>query len=109
MLETVAIALETQEQQPNGVGDGLQLKARSNYGAAQDPFTHLHLWLNLDHRADVTFGAAEVERLDRAFGKMGLEGVKRALLPRLDDIRGLEPGRRSAAVFEALVGAFKAN
>ena len=109
MADTLTIALEADQAQPGDRGNGTALKARSNYGAAQDDLTHLHLWLTVDHGIEVSWrGQADVvERLDRAFRKMGLEGVKRALLGRLEALGVLGPGERPKAILGALVDAYK--
>ncbi len=109
MAETLTIALEADQTPIGEGGDGVALKARSNYGAAQDGLTHLHLWLTVDHGIEVSWrGQADaVERLDRAFRKMGLEGVKRAILGRLEVLGGLESGERPQAILDLLVDAFR--
>ena len=109
MADTLDIALKATKAQPSGGGNGTALKARSNYGAAKDNLTHLHLWLSVDHGIEVSWrGQADVvERLDGAFSKMGLGGVKRALLGRLGVLEGLEPGKRPQAVLDFLLDAHR--
>ena len=76
MADTLDIALKATKAQPSGGGNGTALKARSNYGAAKDNLTHLHLWLSVDHGIELSWrGQADVvERLGRGVQQNGPGG-----------------------------------